>query len=341
MKQGISLPKLAQSIASEADAYAFLESLRWADGVVCPHCGATGRCFYLKPANECDGKQGSRATRKREGVAVPTMSQRRVWKCGDCRRQFSVLTGTIFHGTKIPVRTWLMVIFEMCSAKNGISAREIERKYELTAKTAWFMCHRIREAMRREPLAGLLRGTIVADETWIGGDPKNRHGGTKYGKGKGPNPTDKQPVLALVHKETGEVRSHMVPTVRGPHLREVIETHVDMANSDLQTDSSKSYLGIGPSFARHDSVNHFKAEYVRASVSTNQAEGYFSQLKRSLDGTHHAVSVEHLPRYLAQFDFLRSNCKDTDTQRMLTVVDNAAGRRLTYKPLTGNAEATE
>jgi transposase-like protein len=325
MKQGISLPRLAQSIDSEADAYAFLESLRWADGVVCPHCGATGRCFFLKPANDV-----SRKTR------TGAVSQRRVWKCGDCRRQFSVLTGTIFHGTKIPVRTWLMVIFEMCSAKNGISAREIERKYELTAKSAWFMCHRIREAMRREPLAGLLRGTIVADETWIGGDPKNRHGGMRYGKGKGPNPTDKQPVLALVHKETGEVRSHMVPTVRGPHLRQVIEAHVDMANSDLQTDSSKSYLGIGPDFARHDSVNHFKGEYVRAAISTNSAEGYFSQLKRSLDGTHHAVSVEHLPRYLAQFDFLRSNCKDTDTQRMLKVVDNAAGRRLTYKPLTSN-----
>jgi transposase-like protein len=322
MKQGISLPKLAQSIATEADAYAFLESLRWAEGVVCPHCGATGRCFFLNPANG-----SSRATRT--GAA----SQRRVWKCGDCRTQFSVLTGTIFHGTKIPVRTWLMVIFEMCSAKNGISAREIERKYELTAKSAWFLCHRIREAMRREPLAGLLKGTIIADETWIGGDPKNRHG-ARYGKGKGPNPSDKQPVLALVHKETGEVRSHMVPTVRGPHLREVIEAHVDMANSDLQTDSSKSYLGIGPDFARHDTVNHFKAEYVRASVSTNQAEGYFSQLKRSLDGTHHAVSVEHLPRYLAQFDFLRSNCKDTDTQRMLKVIDKAAGRRLTYKPLT-------
>ena len=177
-----------------------------------------------------------------------------------------------------------------------------------------------------------MSGTIVADETWIGGDPKNRHG-ARYGKGtKGQ--TDKQPVLSLILKESGEVRSQVVPTVRGPHLRQVIDAQVDVANSDLHTDSAKVYIGMGEDFANHESVNHFKAEYVRGDVSTNQAENYFSQLKRSLDGTHHAVSVEHLPRYLAQFDFMYTHCDDTDSQRMRTLLRRVGGRRLTYKPLT-------
>ncbi len=164
-RQEFSIPSLAARVTDEAAAYLLLEELRWnGQPDACPHCGVMDRCYYLNPANG--------ASRKTRTGAV---SQRRVWKCGACRKQFSVLVGTIFHGTKIPVRTWLLVIFEMCSSKNGVSAREIERKYDLTPKSAWFMLHRIREAMRREPLAGLLRGTIVADETWIGGKERNKH----------------------------------------------------------------------------------------------------------------------------------------------------------------------
>jgi len=159
-----SIPELAR-IGTEAEAYEFLEALRWADGPVCPHCASVAKHYFLKPTN------GTTARKTRTGSA----SQRRVWKCKDCRKQFSVLTGTIFHGTKIPLRTWLMVIFEMCASKNGVAAREIERKYDLTPKSAWFMTQRIREAMKRDPLAGLLSGTVVADETWIGGKPGNMH----------------------------------------------------------------------------------------------------------------------------------------------------------------------
>src|SRR5581483_8828656 len=148
---------------TEADAYMLMEKLRWNGEPVCPHCGSLG-AYYIRPLNGV-----SRATRT--GAA----SQRRVWKCSACRKQFSVLTGTIFHGSKVSLRTWLFVVFEMCANKNGIAAREIERKYDVSPKTAWFMVHRIREAMKREPLAGMLRGTIVADETYIGGEPKNKH----------------------------------------------------------------------------------------------------------------------------------------------------------------------
>lgn len=157
-------------LTSEASAYALLEQLRWNVEPVCPHCGTIDQATFLQPVNGV-----SRAT------GTGKQSQRRVWKCNACRRQFTVLVETIFHGTKISVRTWVLVILEMVASKNGVAAREIERKYHLTNKTAWFMLHRIREAMKRDPLAGLLSGTVVADETWIGGKPKNKHG-ARYGQ---------------------------------------------------------------------------------------------------------------------------------------------------------------
>ncbi|CAN5773773.1 hypothetical protein BH20ACT7_BH20ACT7_12910 [soil metagenome] len=166
-----TVPALAEKLTDEAAAYEFMEQLRWNGRPVCPHCGSVRTPYFLQPRGGKD-----RATR------TGSRSQRRVWKCADCRKQFSVLTGTIFHGTKIPLRTWILVVFELCSSKNGVAAREIERKYDLTAKTAWFMLHRIREAMKRDPLAGLLKGTVTADETWIGGKPSNRHG-HRYGQG--------------------------------------------------------------------------------------------------------------------------------------------------------------
>src|SRR3954447_24547274 len=161
-KQDFSVPKLMNRLQTEADAYEFLEDLRWHGEPLCPHCSSLGGHYFLKPKNG-----STRKTNK------GTHSERRVWKCHDCRKQFSVLTGTIFHGSHISVRTWVMVILEMCASKNGVSAREIERKYDLTAKTAWFMLHRIREAMKVDPIAGLLSGVVAADETWIGGKPSN------------------------------------------------------------------------------------------------------------------------------------------------------------------------
>jgi transposase-like protein len=322
-KQEFSIPTLALKVQTEADAYLLLEELRWAGRVMCPHCGAFGRCFYLNPENGV-----SRLTR------TGAVSQRRVWKCGDCRKQFSVLTGTIFHGTKIPVRTWLLVIFEMCAAKNGISAREVERKYELTAKTAWFMLHRIREAMKLEPLAGLLSGAMQADETWIGGDPKNRHRNADNAK-PGTGNTDKQPVFSLVHYETREVRSRVVPDVTGATLMPAIEEQTKLADVWLQTDGSSSYRTVGRHVADHQAVNHDAGQYVGpGGVGTNLVEGFFSQLKRSIDGTNHHVSREHLGRYLAQFDFMYSNCRATDSDRMRILIYQTTGRRLTYKPLT-------
>ena len=337
-----SIINIATRIPDEAAAYKMLEELRWGDsneGQTCPHCDAPGVHYFLNPENGT-----SRKTR------TGSISQRRVWKCRSCRKQFSVLTGTIFHGTKIPVRTWLFVIFEMCSSKNGVSAREIERKYSLTPKSAWFLLHRIREAMKREPLVGMLSGIVVADETFIGGSDRNRHQSVKNprrgeriipGQRANGGPfADKTAVLSLIDTATGEVRSQVVNDVTGATLRKAIAAQVDMANTTLYTDEAKSYKTFANELAGHETVNHSKGQYVRytaaATITSNRAEGFFSQLKRSLDGTHHHVSSKHLGRYLAEFDFRYSTCKITDTARMRILMGQVEGRRLSYRPLTGH-----
>jgi transposase-like protein len=314
----INFLQLADHLRTDADAYKLLEQMRWGDQPACPHCGSVRKHYFLTP------KTGT-ARKTRTG----SVTERRVWKCADCRKQFTVLVGTIFHGTKIPLRVWLLVIFDACSAKNGISAREVERKYGLTAKSAWFMMRRLREAMKREPMAGLLSGRVIADETWYGGTPKNRHGNKRMNRLQGA--TDKTPILALVSRETGEVRSAAVPNVRAASLRQVITEQVDTANTHLHTDSGMQYRQMAGPFAAHSTVDHKAGEYVRQDVTTNHAETYFSQLKRSLDGTFHHVSREHLHRYLAEFDWRFSTCKLTDVERMDLVVGSVGGRRLAYR----------
>jgi transposase-like protein len=322
-------------IPDEASAYAFLEELRWDGNPVCPHCHSE-KAYFLNPAN------GS--TRK---TRTGSESARRVWKCAECRKQFSVLTGTIFHGSKIPVRTWVLVIFEMCASKNGVSAREIERKYGLTPKSAWFLLHRIREAMKRDPLAGMLSGVVVADETFIGGVAKNKHKAARNpepvkivpGKPRDVGPhAGKTVVLSLIEQATGEARSVVVPDVTGATLRKAISEQVDMPSTTLHTDEGSGYKTFAGELAAHKTVNHAQDEYVRYEgderITSNAAENFFSQLKRSIDGTHHHVSAHHLPRYLAEFDFRYSTRKISDGERMQQVIDRTAGRRLTYRPLT-------
>ncbi len=327
-QQEFSVVKLAQRLQTEADAYLLLEELRWGgQPPACPKCGEIGKTYFLQP------RDGTTSRKTRTG----SLSQRRVWKCRGCRQQFSVLTDTIFHGTKISIRTWLLVIFEVCAAKNSVSAWEISRKYSITNETAWHLLHRIREAMKREPVVGLLRGTVIADETWIGGENKNRHA-DKRNPNSRPGVTDKQPVVTLVDHETREARSVAVPDVTGPTLARVLREHVEVDRSQLWTDGSASYPAIGKQFDSHHTVDHSRGQYKRNGAGTNLAEGYFSQLKRSVDGTHHHVSRAHLNRYLAQFDWLYTHCRATDSARMRLLLGSVEGRRLSYKPLAAGQQ---
>lgn len=320
----VTSASLSREILTEADAYRLLEGMRWGeDGARCPFCDGTEDVYLIVPMNGV-----SRRT------AAGTMSERRVWKCRACRKQFSVLTGTVMHATKIPVRTWVLVLFDMAAAKNGMSAREVERRYGVTIKTAWHMLHRIRKAMAGgDWLVSTMRGTIIADETWIGGEPKNRHAWQRVGSVQGK--TDKTPVLSLVNAATGEVRSRIVANVTGASLRKVIAEQVNCAGSQLWTDSGSQYNALGQEFIRHETVNHHAGQYVnRNGAGTNMAEGYFSQLKRSITGTHHHVSREHLHRYLGEFDFRYSTCKMSDWGRMRTLARQMEGR-LSYRRVCG------
>jgi transposase-like protein len=321
----MTILKIAERIPTEAAAYEFLEELRWHGNPVCPHCGSIAGHYFITPRNGI-----SRETR------TGKHSERRLWKCKDCRQPFSVLTGTVMHGTKIPVRTWVLVFFQMCASKNGVAAREVERTYGLAPKTAWFLLHRIREAMKREPMAGLLSGTVIADETYIGGTPHNKHRNQfTYGdEGQRAPLNDKVAVVSLLHAETGEVRSQVVAKVNRETIGAILEANTNENRTVLHTDNASVYRAFSWKYADHQSVNHSAGEYVRDGVSTNKVENFFGQLKRSIDGTHHHVSEAHLPRYLAEFDFRFTTREDTDTARMNRLMGKVAGRRLTYRPLT-------
>jgi transposase-like protein len=319
----ITVTALATKISTEDEAYLFMEEMRWSNGITCPHCGSIAEHYFLNAK-----APAGRKTR------TGNVTQRRLWKCRECRKQFSVTTGTVMHGSKVSLRIWLFVIFEMCANKNGIAAREIERKYGVASRTAWFMTHRLREAMKRNANGPLFSGTIIADETWIGGTTKfMHHNRFAYDETGRRIPWDpKIPVVTLINEETGEARSEVVERVTAKNLGRIMNENVDKANSDLHTDGARVYEAFSWQFRNHEKVDHIAGEYVNANgASSNMAENYFSQLKRSLDGTHHHVSRGHLPRYLAEFDFRYTHCRESDTARMYRLMGRVGGKRLIYR----------
>lgn len=321
------MTSLASLIPTETAAWKYLEKRRWKGRPVCPHCGVIDGHYLLKPRN------GTRKT------STGAKSYRRLWKCHACRRQFSVLVGTIFHGSKVPLRTWLFVLMEMTASRNGVAAREVQRKYGLTGKTAWYLCHRIREAMV-DRNAETFFGTVVADETWVGGKgvrvPHHVPKVERFKWAADRRMDNKTPVLSIFDKSSGKVRSRVVPNVTGATLAAELRKNVDTFRSVLHTDEAKSYIKVGREFLDHEYVTHGDGEYVRGDVSTNALENFFGQLKRSIDGTFHHVSREHLDRYLAEFDFRFSSHRQTDTERLETLFGQT-GHRITYRELTEQA----
>ena len=233
------------------------------------------------------------------------------------------------HGTKIPVRVWLMVIFELCSSKNGVAAREVERKYGVAGRSAWFMLHRIREAMSHDDFT-LFTGDVVSDQVYIGGVPGNRHANKddvvgKYGH------TDMTPVVTLIDADTGETRSTVLSWVDSASLGKVIRDNVAMATTVLHTDSLRAYMPVGRKMAGRFSVDHGAGIYGTDKTNgTNKCENYFAQMKRGLKGTHIHVDPNHLHRYLGEFNYRFSTFEMTDTERMADLATRVVGR-LTYK----------
>jgi len=296
----------------------YLESLRWPDGPVCPHCRESERKPYALKSKT-----------------------RRLWKCAACRKQYTVTVGTIFEGSHIGLHKWLLAFYLLCSSKKGMSAHQLHRMLGITYKSAWFMAHRIRYAMQAPPFQARLTGTVEVDETYVGGkyrgpnikqfaplDPYKPNPNKTRRTGRGaPNKTA---VLALVQRG-GEVRSFRVANVTGDSLRGVIRDNVDRA-AHIRTDAFQSYRGLDREFASHETVTHMD-EWVRGDIHTNTVEGYFSILKRGINGVYHHVSEAHLPRYLAEFDYrynTRTKVGYTDEQRTVRALKQTEGKRLRY-----------
>ena len=254
-----------------------------------------------------------------------------LYKCSDCRKQFTVTVGTIMHRSKVPMAKWLMAFHLMCSSKKGISALQLQRELGLGSyQTAWHMTHRIRYAMNEGGFGVPLGGDVEVDETYVGGKP--RKGAAKRGEiGRG---TKKQPFMALVERN-GHARVRVVADVSGRTLKDEIRKGVHR-HSRIITDEWGGYRGIGKDFhGGHATVTHSRGEYVRGDVYTNTAESFFALLKRGIMGAFHHVSKMHLWRYADEFEFRWNHRHVSDHARMRAAIAQSGGKRLTYHSVVG------
>lgn len=286
---------------NEEAAIKHLEGIVWADGVVCPKCGVVDNSAALK------GKS------TRPGLR----------KCYSCRKQFTVKVGTVFESSHIPLHKWLQAAFLMASSKKGISSHQLHRTLEVTYKTAWFMNHRLREAMRVlniEPVGGEGK-SVEVDETYIGTKTKKPKGARGY--------AHKNSVLSLVERG-GKVQSYHVQHVTANSLRPILMQQIKQETA-LMTDEAYVYKKVGREFASHDYTSHGIGEYVRGDIHTNTIEGYFSIFKRGMKGVYQHCSSEHLKRYLAEFDFRYNERQLSDVERSSALLEGIKGKRLTYR----------
>jgi transposase-like protein len=295
----------------EAKAFEHLESVLWANGVTCPHCGTISEKHYD-------------LRKTRVGLR----------KCCEkvCRKQFTVKVGTVFESAHIPLNKMLQAVYLMSASKKGVSAHQLHRILEITYKSAWFLCHRIREAMRDGALAPMGgAGSIVeVDETFIGRKKNTPKAKAGYGH--------KNAVLSLVERG-GSVRSFHVDTVRKADVMPIIEANIER-ETRIMTDEAVQYQRLGETFAQHDAVDHGRGEYgyterkTGTKVNTNTIEGYYSIFKRGMKGVYQHCGEKHLHRYVAEFDFRYNNRSARgveDQARAGKALAGLAGKRLTYR----------
>jgi len=297
-------------LKTEEAAREHLEALRWPNGPICPHCGNQGG-WPIKGKTTRPG----------------------LYKCVSypCRKQFSVTVGTVFERSKVPLSKWLMTVHLMCASKKGISAKQIERMFGVQYRTAWFMCHRIREAMKpgSSGLMGSGGGMVEVDETFIGNKREIKPRGQKRGRGY----HHKYKVLSLIDRNAGKARSIVLDNLNAKSIAPILRANV-AKDATLMTDEAFYYTKIGREFAGHETVNHKGGEYGRGNAHTNTIEGFFSVFKRGMKGIYQHCGEQHLHRYLSEFDFrynYRSGAGYTDGERTQMALRGIAGKRLTYR----------
>jgi transposase-like protein len=329
----MNLADLMERFATVDAARDYLEKQRWPEGPECPHCGLVGEAYKITPKplpidTEYQTKSEMRAKSKR--VRKPRQG---LYKCAGCRKPFTVTVGTIFEDSHIPLNKWVIAVHLLCASKKGMSAHQLHRMLGVTYKSAWFMAHRIRYAMSQEPLASQLSGVVEADETYIGGKRRKRGTYTPKQGERGEDRlgpfADKQAVFSVLQRG-GRIRSTHLDRVIGANLRSAIK-EVCAPDAHVITDEAMLYKGL-KNDRKHSTVNHGKYEYARwddgVCISTNSVEGFFSLLKRGLNGTYHHVSKQHLHRYLSEFDFRFNARKMSDAERREAALQGFNGKRL-------------
>jgi transposase-like protein len=290
---------------TEDQARDFFEQRRWKGEPCCPHCGSVN-VYRLQGAATRPG----------------------LLECRDCRKQFTVTVGTVMEDSHLPLATWARAFHFMVSSKKGMSALQLQRNLGLGSyRTAWFLAHRVREAMRCEPLTGLLKGDVQIDETYVGGKPRRGAPKKAFSRGRG---TVKTAVMALIESD-GRAHAQPVAKVNAKTLREVMQNTVD-PTARIITDDFPPYVKIAKEFGGHSTVNHMAHEYVNPDgLTSNTVEAFFALLKRGIHGTFHHVSKHHLHRYCDEFSFRWNGRKLTDTARRDAAVCGAEGKRLMLK----------
>lgn len=307
-KGDTTLQALPMACSDERSAVEFMEFQRWGDSPACPSCGSVS-VYQMK-----DSKTGERQVNFR-------------WRCKDCKDQYTVRKGTVFEDSRIEIRHWCFGFWRAATSKKGVSALEIHRQTGLSYKSCLFMLHRIRFAMAPAD-SNPLTGIVEVDETYVGGKPRHpREARAKW--------SSKVPVMAMVERgQGGRIRPMVIPNVTAKTLQKAIRDNVDR-RARIMTDEHKGYTGIGADFeGGHETVKHSDNEYARGDVTTNTVEGFFSILKRGINGIYHSVSKEHLHRYLAEYEFRYNNRELEDGPRTSAAIKASEGKRLMYRDST-------
>jgi len=301
------IERIQLACSNELAAVEFLEQQRWGANPCCVHCGSVNVYKMI------DAKTGQR-------------SKRYLWRCRDCKQQYTVRIGTVYEESRIELRHWCYAFWRACTSKKGVAALEIMRNCQITYKSALFLMNRIRFAMAPDANTPKLNGTVECDETYVGGKPRPLDG-KRHKRGRG---TSKTPVFAAVERQ-GQIRRRVVANVTSETLKDAIRQDVD-TQARIITDEFLAYKGIGSEYAGgHESICHGTREYVRGDIHTNTAESSFALVKRGLMGIYHSVSKEYLHRYLWQFDFMWNARKMNDGERTVAAIRSAEGKRLMYK----------